>query len=630
MTDAPGVPGTSTPSVLSLEGVHLSAKFGGQLVDALRNLQLSIGRGKVLGVVGESGAGKSMLARLISGSLPAGFNVSSGAMLFNGADMLSMSAAERRALLGRQIAFIPQEPLTALNPLWTIADTFSEHLTRIGVARKKQWETARQALESVQLPVPEQMLRRYPHQLSGGQCQRVLIAMAFASKPALLIADEPTTALDVVTQSHVMHMLAEQQRQHETAVLLITHDLRLAAHVCDDVAVMYAGDLVEYGPARDVLDQPRHPYTRALKFATPDLTGPRRRLPVLAKQMPGLSALADVHGCRFASRCPTADNACTEAAMQRINDKGHRVACSSACEHGLDTVDMQPALLPPVALEDDVPVAELRMASLTYTSRAGVFGQRKTQFTAVKPLSLQIMRGEFVGIVGESGSGKTSVARLLMGIEQPTQGRVYVGGNDLTYGNAELVRKAREQVQIIFQDPQSALNPRRTVEKLLTQALEAAGVPALDAQKRLARAQGVQRDVGLPADTLNRFPTQLSGGQKQRVNIGRALCATPDLIVADEIVSGLDVSVQAQILNLLLELRRDRQIALLLISHDLSVVRYLCSRVLVMRRGEVVEQGPTESVFSNPQHPYTRTLVASVPSDDPSATWPPAILVEAA
>jgi len=248
----------------------------------------------------------------------------------------------------------------------------------------------------------------------------------------------------------------------------------------------------------------------------------------------------------------------------------------------------------------------------------------------VQPLSLQIMRGEFVGIVGESGSGKTSVARLLMGIEQPTQGRVYVGGKDLTYGNAELVRKAREQVQIIFQDPQSALNPRRTVEKLLTQALEAAGVPALDAQKRLARAQSVQRDVGLPADTLNRFPTQLSGGQKQRVNIGRALCATPDLIVADEIVSGLDVSVQAQILNLLLELRRDRQIALLLISHDLSVVRYLCSRVLVMRRGEVVEQGPTESVFSNPQHPYTRTLVASVPSEDPAATWPPPALVEAA
>ncbi|MGI4855720.1 MAG: dipeptide ABC transporter ATP-binding protein [Janthinobacterium lividum] len=617
-------------AVLALEGINLTASFGGQPVAALRELDLSIRRSRVLGVVGESGAGKSMLARLISGLLPSGFNVTSGTMRFNGADMLGMSAAERRALLGRQIAFIPQEPLTALNPLWTIGDTFAEHLTRIGVSGSERRETARRALEAVQLPVPEQMLKRYPHQLSGGQCQRVLIAMAFASKPALLIADEPTTALDVVTQSRVMHLLKAQQREQQTAVLLITHDLRLAAHVCDEVAVMYAGDLVEYGPARDVLDAPRHPYTRALKYATPDLSGPRRRLPVLQKQMPGLSALAGIQGCRFAARCPTGDAVCAQTQQRRVAGNGHRVACSALCEHAADLAETQQIMLPPTAANAGTPVAELREASLTYTSRGGVFGQRKTFFTAVQPLSLQIMPGEFVGIVGESGSGKTSVARLLMGIEAPTDGRVFVGGQDLTYGNAQTVRKAREQVQIIFQDPQSALNPRRTVERLLTQALEAAGVSALDAKTRLARAQGVQRAVGLPADTLSRFPTQLSGGQKQRVNIGRALCAAPQLIVADEIVSGLDVSVQAQILNLLLELRRDRQIALLLISHDLSVVRYLCSRVLVMRRGEVVEQGLTEAVFANPQHPYTRTLVASVPSDDPQSVWPAPELIDAA
>ncbi|MDB5836974.1 MAG: multidrug transporter ATP-binding protein, partial [Caballeronia sp.] len=276
----------TTETVLQLDGVTLTAKLGGVPVAALRDLKLSIGRGRVLGVVGESGAGKSMLARLISGLLPSGFTVTSGSMHFAGQDMLAMSQSKRRELLGRKIAFIPQEPLTALNPLWTIADTFNEHLARIGVPSNERWETARKALESVQLPVPADMLKRYPHQLSGGQCQRVLIAMAFASNPALLIADEPTTALDVVTQTRVMRMLAEQQRVHSTAVLLITHDLRLAAHVCDDVAVMYAGDLVEYGPARDVLDEPRHPYTRALKYATPDLTGPRRRLPVLAQQMP--------------------------------------------------------------------------------------------------------------------------------------------------------------------------------------------------------------------------------------------------------------------------------------------------------------------------------------------------------
>jgi peptide/nickel transport system ATP-binding protein len=252
-----------------------------------------------------------------------------------------------------------------------------------------------------------------------------------------------------------------------------------------------------------------------------------------------------------------------------------------------------------------------------------VFGKTQTRFEAVKPLSLRIMPGEFVGIVGESGSGKSSVARLLMGIEQPTDGRVLIDGADLSHGHRELVRQAREKVQIIFQDPQSALNPRRSVERLLTQALEAAGLPALANRERHARATAIVQDVGLPADTISRFPSQLSGGQKQRVNIGRALCAVPQLIVADEIVSGLDVSVQAQILNLLLELRRERRIALLLISHDLSVVRYLCSRVLVMRAGRVVEEGPTETVFSNPRDPYTKTLIDAVPSDDASMPWPP-------
>ena len=613
----------ASPAVLDLQGVTLTARLGPTAVAALRQLTLQIAPGRVLGIVGESGAGKSMLARLISGLLPPRFTVTEGTMHFEGRDLLTMSPRERRGLLGRRIAFVPQEPLTALDPLLTIGDTFAEHLARIGVAAAKRRRTALDALTAVQLPVPDQMLKRYPHQLSGGQCQRVLIAMAFASKPALLIADEPTTALDVTTQTHVMRLLASQQRELGTAVLLITHDLRLAAHVCDDVAVMYAGDLVEVGPARDVLDKPRHPYTRALKYATPDLVGPRRHLPVLKQQMPGLSALAGIAGCRFASRCPVGDAGCAGSRVTRVAPNGHRVACSDACESAPDDALVTPPLGVPLARRDTGPVAELREASLTYRTRVGLLGRRFTQFDAVKPLSLQIYPGEFVGIVGESGSGKTSVARLLMGIEKPTDGRVMIGGADTSHGDAKTVRRAREQVQIIFQDPQSALNPRRRVDHLLTQALEAAGLPKQAAAERTASAMRVHQDVGLPADTLYRFPSQLSGGQKQRVNIGRALCATPRLIVADEIVSGLDVSVQAQILNLLLALGREHGIALLLISHDLAVVRYLCSRVLVMRRGEVVEQGPTAQVFANPQHPYTRALIAAVPSDSPDAQWPP-------
>ncbi|MCA1325362.1 dipeptide ABC transporter ATP-binding protein [Herbaspirillum sp. alder98] len=612
------------PAVLAIRDLDLSARFNGRPVAALRQLELSLARGKVLGIVGESGAGKSMLARLISGLLPTGFAVSRGEMQFQGRDMLAMSPAQRRALLGREIAFIPQEPLTALNPLWTIFDSFSEHLARVAIPVAQRRRVALEALASVELPVPEQMLLRYPHQLSGGQCQRVLIAMAFASKPALLIADEPTTALDVVTQTRVMALLAEQQREHATAVVLITHDLRLAAHVCDEVAVMYAGDLVEVGPARAVLESPRHPYTRALKYATPDLVGPRRRLPVLKKQMPGLSALADISGCRFAARCPVADGGCATQLVARTDAVGHRVACSETCETA--SLAMQEDIAPPApaAVADSRPIAELQQASLTYVSRSGFFGRHKTSFTAVQPLDLQVYPGEFVGIVGESGSGKSSVARLLMGIEQPTDGRVRIAGEDLSHGTASALRHARQQVQLIFQDPQSALNPRRDVASLLTQALEAAGLPPLAAAERVARAVAVRDDVGLPADTLSRFPSQLSGGQKQRVNIGRALCAAPQLIVADEIVSGLDVSVQAQVMNLLLDLRQERRIALLLISHDLAVVRYLCSRVLVMQKGVVVEQGPTEEVFTHPRHSYTRTLLASVPAESAGATWPPA------
>jgi peptide/nickel transport system ATP-binding protein len=619
----PTKPATSGAPVLSLDAVTVSATLGGRQVEALRQISLSIPRGQVLGIVGESGAGKSMLAKLIAGLLPDGFGVSAGAMRFCGDSLLDMSASARREMLGRRIAFVPQEPQTALNPIWTIGDTFDEHLARLGVPSAQRAQTALRYLEAVHLPVPEQMLGRYPHQLSGGQCQRVLIAMAFASEPALLIADEPTTALDVITQTHVMSLLAEQQRNHDTAVLLITHDLRLAAHVCDQIAVMYAGDLVEVGPARQMLDAPRHPYTRALKYATPDLQGARRRLPSLPKQMPGLSILPDLPGCRFAPRCAVPDASCAAHHVWREDASGHRVACSSACEHAADAARHEIAPLPGAAKAGSRPIAELREVSLTYTSRIGFFGRQKQTFDAVKPLSLQIYPGEFVGIVGESGSGKTSVARLLMGIETPTDGRLLIDGVDVTHGLPAQIRKARERVQMIFQDPQSALNPRRSIERLLTQAQEADGLPAVSGDDRRTHAQSLLSDVGLPLDCLDRFPNQLSGGQKQRVNIGRALGAMPALIVADEIVSGLDVSVQAQILNLLLELGQKREISLLLISHDLSVVRYLCHRVLVMRRGEVVEQGLTEDVFNNPQHPYTRSLINAVPSDDANVHWPP-------
>jgi len=617
--------------MLAIDNLSLSTRIGGQHIDLLRNLSVSLGRGRVLGLVGESGAGKSMIGRIIAGHTPSRFEVTKGRVLFDDTDLLALDRKAWRALLGRRIAFIPQEPLTALNPVLTIGQTFEEHLAHLGIAPNERRALMLQQLDAVHLPKPDDMLHRYPHELSGGQCQRVLIAMAFVANPALIVADEPTTALDVVSQVNVLRLLAEQRRQHDTAMLLITHDLRLAAHVCDDIAVLYAGEQVEYGPAREVLRRSRHPYTWALDQATPDVHGPQRRLSALGGQMPGISALGSMAGCRFASRCPQRLAACEAAPPASIESApGHRVRClkprdvasnsaNSACESVAATWQA------PGGNASATPLIELRDATLCYTARRGLLGQRKVRNFAVEGLSLKVQPGEFVGIVGESGSGKSSVAKLIVGAEELTGGALLIEGQNRALAGAEVRRLNREHVQMIFQDPHSALNPRRSVYRLLTQAYEAdRPAAAMTKRRRAGRAQELLGDVGLPKDTLARFPSQLSGGQKQRVNIGRALCVMPRLIVADEIVSGLDVSVQAQILNLLLELGRRHGIALVLISHDLSVVRYLCSRVVVMQRGKMVEQGKTDEVFSDPQHAYTRLLLSSVPPADPSVAWPPA------
>jgi peptide/nickel transport system ATP-binding protein len=573
-----------------------------------------------------------MIGRIIAGHTPPGFEVTQGRVLFDGADLLSLERKAWRALLGRRIAFIPQEPLTALNPVLTIGQTFDEHLAHLGVAPRERRASMLRQFDAVHLPKPDDMLRRYPHELSGGQCQRVLIAMAFVANPALIVADEPTTALDVVSQVNVLRLLAEQRRQHETAMLLITHDLRLAAHVCDDIAVLYAGEQVEYGPARDVLRRSRHPYTWALDQATPDVHGKPRRLSALAGQMPGVSAMGSITGCRFAPRCPQRLAACEAEPPPSIESApGHWVRCLRPRDVASASADgacesKAAAWQASDGNASGTPLIELRDATLCYTARRGLFGQRKVQNFAVEGLSLAVQPGEFVGIVGESGSGKSSVAKLIVGAEALTGGMLLIEGRDRALANAEVRRLNREHVQMIFQDPHSALNPRRSVYRLLTQAYEADhAVATMTEQPRNGRAQELLADVGLPRDMLPRFPGQLSGGQKQRVNIGRALCVMPRLIVADEIVSGLDVSVQAQILNLLIELGRRHGIALVLISHDLSVVRYLCSRVVVMQRGKVVEQGKTEQVFSDPQHAYTRLLLSSVPPADPTVPWPPAI-----
>jgi peptide/nickel transport system ATP-binding protein len=608
--------------LLEAHGLSLTATLGGRNISVLRDVRFSLAPGKVLGLVGESGAGKTMLGRIIARQVPAGFQISAGSLSFRGTDMLSLGAEAHRALLGDRIAFVPQEPLTALNPVLTIGQQLDEHLARLGVKRAKRRERALELLTEVRLRQPDEVLRKYPFQLSGGMCQRVLLALAFASDPELIIADEPTTALDVTTQAHIVLLLRRLQAARGTAVVFITHDLGLAAHLCDEILVLYAGDVVEQGPAKAIFGAPRHPYTRALHRAIPPLTGPRRRLAALPDNMPGLAAFADLPGCRFAPRCVTADPACRDALPPLLEiTPGHRIRCTTRCADGIAAAD-DGAPLPdaPAVAQGTAPLLQLDGVSKTYRAQSGLFG-RFRPFVALEAASLRVAPGEFVGIVGESGSGKSTLARLVMGLEAPSTGRIVIEGKEVAASKAGWAKRLHA-LQMVFQDPQSALNPRRRVASLATQALEA-GPHRVNRAERNARALELLRETGLAAELAQRFPPQLSGGQRQRVNIARALCATPRLLVADEIVSGLDVSVQAQILNLLLRLREEHGIALLFISHDLSVVRYLCSRVIVMHRGAIVEEGPTETVFTAPRHAHTRALLAAVPPDDFERAWPP-------
>lgn len=607
---------------LSVRNLTVSLEAGaGAGIEVLRDLSFEVPPGRVVGLVGESGAGKSMLGRVLGGQLPAGFAVSGGEARFGEDDLARLSPGRRRALLGDRITFVPQEPLTALNPLMTVGAQFSEHLSRLGLPRMAHRARILEALASVRLSDPKGALSRYPFQLSGGMNQRVLIAMAFASRPALVVADEPTTALDVSTQVRIIELMRNLQSVSGTAMIFVTHDLRLAARVCDEIVVLYAGEVVEAGPARAVLRSPRHPYTLSLRASIPGVEGPRQRLRPLPETMPGISALAALPGCRFAPRCPVADNACA-ASRPPMTDFGgnHRARASAGClQRGAAIAAGTPLAPPP---EPGDPVLHLAGVSKHFPAPRNLLGLRAGAGTdAVRDVSLTVRAGEFVGIVGESGSGKSTLARLIMGLESASAGTIEVDGRDVTSNSAGARIIRLGALQMVFQDPQSALNPRRNVRRLVTQALEALRRNAPEAADPAGRARALLSETGLPPDLLERFPSQLSGGQKQRVNIARALCVAPRLLVADEIVSGLDVSVQAQILNLLMDLRAERGIGLVLISHDLGVVRYLCQRVVVMKAGEVVEEGPVEEVFAAPRHPYTRLLLDSIPPDDPDAPW---------
>ena len=535
--------------ILTVRGLKVALPKGSDRALALDGLDLTVHPGQMVCMVGESGSGKSLSAGAIMRLLPEPHvHVSEGEIFFAGEDLLAKSEAEMRKVRGKSISMIFQEPMTALNPQKTVGWQIDEVLKlHMASPRKDRRKHALDMLERVQIPDPASAYNAYPHQISGGQRQRVMIAMALALSPRLIIADEPTTALDVTTQLQILKLIRDLQQEEGAGVLFITHDFGVVAEIADHVIVLRQGEVVEQGPADKVLNRPEHPYTRALIAAVPDLVPP-----------------------------PT-----------------------------------KPVTTRPVVLKG----TGLRK---TFAARGGLLTGRRKAVVAVKDLSFDLHQGETLGVVGESGSGKTTVSRLVTRLLKADAGAVEVDGVDLLACSPSELRAMRKRIQMVFQDPMASLNPRKRVVDIIAQGPIVHGE---DPEKARARARDLLELVELSPAAANRFPHEFSGGQRQRIGIARALALEPKVIVADEPVSALDVSVQAQVLKLLADLRERMNLSLLFVTHDLRVAAQLCDRIIVMQKGEIVESGNTADVFADPQHPYTRNLLSSIPGRD----WTPPI-----
>ena len=610
------VAATAGAPLLEVRGLELELPVAGGTLHALRGVDLSLAAGRTLGIVGESGCGKSLTALSLLGLQPAAARRRAAALRVAGCDLLSTDEVTlARELRGRRAAMIFQEPMTSLNPVLTVGEQMIEvmavhRLCSVSQARDRAVEL----LERVGIAGAAGRLAQYPHQFSGGQRQRIMIAMALMARPQLLIADEPTTALDVTVQAEILDLLAQLRDELGMALVLVTHNLGLVSRVADEVAVMYAGVVVEQAPARELFERPRHPYTRGLLAALPEADdaavtteGRSRRLGAIAGLVPSL--LTPPAGCAFAPRCPLATAECGSAPPPQIAvTSDHQVRCLLPAA--------APALLRQVVADTpaspggsaDAPRTVLRARGLVrrYSVSRGMFAPKR-ELVAVDHVDLDLQRGEVLAVVGESGCGKSTLARLLLGLETPDAGAVELALD--VGGGADAARRRARFIQPVFQDPMASLNPRRSVAEAIRRPLDVHGL--LDRAGREERVRELMQQVGLPPRLYHAFPAQLSGGQRQRVAIARALALDPQVLLCDEPTSALDVSVQAQILNLLADLREQRGLTLLLITHDLGVVRHMADRVLVMYLGRVAEVGRTRQVFEAPRHPYTRALVGA-------------------
>ena len=595
--------------------VELDADAG--LVRAIDGLSLSIARGETFALVGESGCGKSMTALALMRLLPDNGAVTAGSVSLAGTDVLALPERRMRAIRGGRIGMIFQEPATSLNPVMRVGDQIIEaieaHTALRGDAARAR---ALQWLRRVGIPEPERRIDDYPFRMSGGQKQRVMIALTLAAEPDFLVADEPTTALDVTIQAQILDLLRDLQREQGMGLLLITHDLAVVSGMAHRVALMYAGQIVEVAPAGEFFAHPKHPYARALLRALPDAGHRGRALEAIGGTVPALNRTFE--GCRFVERCTLAQPRCHQTAPLLEERGGRWVRClragdaadapTAAGSSAGSGVARAPALA-------SRPLLDVQSLSVRFALRSGVLQRRVGAIDAVRDVSFSIASGRTLALVGESGCGKTTTGKAIVQLlrrQAEVSGQALFEGQDLFSLQGEALREMRRQVQIVFQDPYASLDPRMRVGEILEEGLIALR-PDVTADERLARLEQLLQRVGLRVDALRRYPHEFSGGQRQRIAIARALAVQPKLIVCDEPTSALDVSVQAQILNLLRELQAELGVAYLFITHNLGVVAYLADDVAVMQAGRIVEHGPAAQLLHEPQVHYTRELLAAVP-----------------
>lgn len=563
-------------NIIEIKNLSVDFKTEDGIVHAVKNASFSIPKGKTVGLVGESGSGKSVsslaVMRLVAS--PPG-KITQGEILFNGVDLLKLSESEMRKIRGNGISMIFQEPMTSLNPVFNVGDQIMETIVLHQKLNKKEArEKAIHLLHKVGIVNPEARIDSFPHEMSGGQRQRVMIAMAIACEPDVLIADEPTTALDVTIQKQILELLANLQEQYQMSVLFITHDLGVIGDIADDVVVMYGGNIVEKATAKDIFTKPKHPYTRGLLACRPSLDKTPKRLPTVS---------------------------------DFLSESGQ------ALDFDMSTIGE--AKKTPLSSNEEI-LVEVESLKKYFPIKGGFFGRVQSWVKAVDDVSLKIYKGRTLGLVGESGCGKTTLGRTLLKLLEPQSGKIEFKGKDITRANKEQMRGLRRNMQIIFQDPYASLNPRMTVASAIMEPLEIHNIKS-KRKDRLELASYLMEQVDLEPKFLNRYPHEFSGGQRQRICIARALAVNPEFIVCDESVSALDVSIQAQILNLLLDLQEKLNLTYIFISHDLSVVKFISDELAVMNKGKIIEKASAETIYADPKEDYTKTLLSAIPKGIP-------------